>query len=48
VTRVPARGFPRVEALLLQIAKAAEGLDRAEVLIDTRRGKTAVLCPIER
>ena len=25
------------EALLLQISKAAEGLDRAEVLIDTRR-----------
>jgi hypothetical protein len=25
------------EALLLEIAKAAEGLDRAEVLIDTRR-----------
>ena len=61
------------EQLLLDVAKAAEGHDRIEVLIDTRRaegqlgaadlwfladrlarhrhvfrGKTAVLCPIER
>src|SRR3954464_13309145 len=45
------------EALLLEIAKGAEGLARTEVLIDTRQGrrpahafsgKTAVLCRMAR